>query len=152
MKNRVAVVVGALGMFISGYILGYTTAIPDFLRSSVLEIPEGEGPAIDDFVVDITDQARDPGAVSELTNDQANSKEVQELKRMIVPMLTDEEIKKIREEAAAEAAKPKVEVEETAPIPENPESLSGDNPPTENAPTENPPTENPPTETPAPVP
>lgn len=106
MKNRVAVVVGALVMFVSGYILGYTTAIPDFLRASVLEIPEGEGPAIDDIVVDVTDQF----GGGPLDN-EANLREIQELKKMIVPMLTDEEIKKIREEAAAAAAEDSTKVE-----------------------------------------
>lgn len=100
MKNRVAIVVGALVMFVSGYILGYTTAIPDFLRTSVAEMPEGELPDMDEMVIEGNDQFA-IGTLPGINTDQAVSQEIQELKRMIVPMLTDEEIKKIREDAAA---------------------------------------------------
>jgi hypothetical protein len=112
MKNGAAVVVGALVMFVSGYILGYTTAVPDMLRASALDIPEGEMSAMDDeMVIDVTDTigAGNPGdGVSgpdeQTMNNQLQGSELEELKKMIVPMLTDEEIKKIREEAAAASA------------------------------------------------
>lgn len=115
MKFGAAVVAGALVMFASGYMLGYTTAVPDVLRATSLDLDElgtlSEDGAAEtviegEFEVPMVD---DPvGAVTE-TNEQMVAEEMDNLKRMIVPLLTDEEIKRIREEVAKAGQAPEAQ-------------------------------------------
>ena len=110
MKYGAAVVFGALGMFVSGYVLGFTTAVPDAMRAANLNT---DGVAIDETTtfemaggVPVQDTgAGDPAAASpsEAEMEAMRLQEIQELKKMIVPLLTDDEIKKIREEASKPA-------------------------------------------------
>jgi hypothetical protein len=122
MKFGVAVVAGAFVMFASGYMLGYTTAVPDVLRATSLDLDElgtlpddsAENTFQGEFEIPVTE---DPaGAVNE-TNEQMVAEEMENLKRMVVPLLTDEEIKRIREEVAKAAAAP--EAASPAPAAEN---------------------------------
>ncbi len=123
MKYGAAVVLGALGMFISGYVLGYSTAVPDVLRAANLN-PDGSS-QLDDMTIDISGSI----PVSELEPTVAESsppseadleairlQEIQELKKMIVPLLTDDEIKKIREEALNAAPADATPGENSAPV------------------------------------
>lgn len=106
MKFGVAIVAGALVMFASGYMLGYTTAVPDVLRATSLDLDE-PGTLPEDGSAEATFQGGfevpldgDPAAAVTETNEQMVAEEMENLKRMVVPLLTDEEIKRIREEAA----------------------------------------------------
>jgi hypothetical protein len=106
MKYGAAVVLGALGMFISGYVLGYSTAVPDVLRAANLN-PDGTM-KLEDMNFDVSGlipvselepTSTESSPPSEADLEAIRLQEIQELKKMIVPLLTDDEIKKIREEA-----------------------------------------------------
>jgi len=108
MKYGAAVVLGALGMFVSGYFLGYSTAVPDVLRAADINTDDfvlEEDGAIEvsaDVPVDGMEADNPDGApFSEDKMEELRLEEIQEIKKMIVPLLTDDEIKKYRDEAAA---------------------------------------------------
>jgi hypothetical protein len=110
MKYGAAVVLGALGMFVSGYFLGFTSAVPDVMRAANLN---SSGSILDETITfDVNRSAPDSGnegadpavlAESDAEMEALRLREIEELKKMIVPLLTDDEIKKIREEAGKPA-------------------------------------------------
>src|SRR5690606_6596719 len=109
MKYGAAVVAGALVMFASGYMLGYTTAFPDVLRAASLELDDMDQiPAVEDIESMLEAElegptATDPEPGSGESEEQFVAAEMEYLKRMIVPLLTDDEIKRIREDIAKSA-------------------------------------------------
>ena len=135
MKNGAAVVVGALVMFVSGYFLGYTTAVPDILRASALGDGQDDLGLGDGVVMDITEEFKNENSEDSAPIDDSNlvpstdempgddnmgALELDQLKRMIVPLLTDEEIKKIRAEAAAASQAPEPDTGSESPELEEP--------------------------------
>ena len=110
MKYGAAVVLGTLGMFVSGYFLGFTSAVPDVMRAANLN---NSGSVLDETITfDVNrsapvsgDEGSDPAvlAESDAQMEALRLQEIEELKKMIVPLLTDDEIKKIREEAGKPA-------------------------------------------------
>ncbi len=122
MKYGAAVVLGALGMFVSGYILGYSTAVPDAMRAANLN---DNGDFIDEtmsFEVSGSMPVAGAGAadtempaISEKELEEMRLQEIQELKKMIVPLLTDDEIKKFRKDTSKPAPSETAPVEETPP-------------------------------------
>lgn len=106
MKYGIAVVVGALVMFASGYMLGYTTALPDILRAASVDgldlskIPtDVQLEQVMQGEIDISELGIEVDSEA-VMDEEIGASELEHLKRMIVPMMTDEEIKRIRAETA----------------------------------------------------
>ena len=105
MKYGIAVVVGALVMFASGYMLGYTTALPDILRAASVDGIDPSKLPVDvalqgEIDLNEMDLGQEAAEEDQLVDEQLAASELEHLKRMIVPMMTDEEIKRIRAETS----------------------------------------------------